>query len=243
MTQSFAPHCEWVAEISNNHNGNFDLAVRLFHAAKNAGADSVKLQCYTPDELVALRGNSLAPDPWGSQGWTMHSLYTKAMTPRAWFPKLFDLADELELPIFASVFGLDSLDFLESLDCPRYKIASLDNHQSDLIAACRATGKPLVISAQEYNSVWHDSEVDDTVLYCAPGYPQEAPSLPVGYTYGDIFHGLSYHGQNPAFGAHAARCGARMVEAHFQLREERSLLEANISLDQHRFAHMVSGGA
>lgn len=81
--------CRFVAEISNNHNGNFTHALHLIHAAKDAGAEFVKFQCFSPEELVSLRGGGSAPAPWGEQGWTMHALYAKARTPFEWFPALF----------------------------------------------------------------------------------------------------------------------------------------------------------
>src|SRR5690242_15390697 len=96
--------CAVVAEISNSHNGTLERAVRLLHAAKAAGADIVKVQAYTPDELVALRGDGPAPSPW--HRYTMRELYSKARTPLAWMATLFG---ESPLPIYASVFGAESL--------------------------------------------------------------------------------------------------------------------------------------
>lgn len=233
--------CAWVAELSNNHNGDYDRAVRLLHAAKAAGATFAKVQCYTANELVALRGDGPAPNPWGAQGWSMHQLYTHAMTPRTWFEPLFAEAKKIKLPLFASVFGIDSLALMERCECPAYKIASLDNQHSWLAEACWATGKPVIASAASA-AVHHDTQTRAHLwLYCAPGYPQLQPALTGRY--GVSFDGLSYHGTDPWVGIAAAEAGAQMVEAHFHLADEPSVLEANISLDEYQFRAMTSGHA
>lgn len=219
--------CRFVAEISNNHNHDFDQALRLLHAAKAAGADFAKLQCYTPDELVELRGDGPAPDPWGAQGWTMRTLYERAQTPFSWFPGLFREANAIGLPLFASVFGESSLALMESLDCPAYKIASLDNHVEWLTLACLKTGKPLIVSA--------DYTVDplaDIVLLCPAGYPQASDAFTAAKYDGLPFQGMSYHGVDPSIPLNAVRAGAMMIEVHLQLAATPSNLEADISLSE-----------
>ena len=226
--------CRFIAEISNNHNGNLLLAFAMIHAAKAAGADFVKFQCYTPDELVALRGDGPAPDPWGKDGWTMHTLYEKAQTPMVWFPKLFAYARKVGIPAFSSMFGLDSLAMLERCECPAYKIARLDNQHRHLTRHVVATGKPLIVSAD-----WTDlSTPADLRLCCPPGYPQAADAKWPG-SYEGMWDGISYHGTDPAVPAQCAREGARLVEVHFQLDSTPSELEANVSLTESQFAEMV----
>src|SRR5512146_3088604 len=85
----------FVAELSNSHNGSLARCLRLITAAKDAGADIIKTQCYSADELVALRGDGPAPEPWGSQGWTMRALYEKAATPFDWFPAIAEYCRDL----------------------------------------------------------------------------------------------------------------------------------------------------
>jgi len=228
--------CRFVAEISNNHNGSVKRAMDLISAAKDAGADFAKLQCYTPDELVTLRGDGPAPDPWGSQGWSMRRLYEHARTPLAWFPVLFDHAASIGIPIFSSVFGLTSLSLMEDLKCPAYKIARLDNTHRWLLDAVRATGKPIIVSAASGDTIPHV----DLVLACPAGYPQAADAqFPI--TYGGNWDGTSYHGTNPMIPARHALNGARMVEVHLQLDDEPSALEAEVSLTTTQFASMVRG--
>lgn len=235
--------CRFVAEISNNHNGDLARAKRLIVAAKDAGADVIKFQCYTPDELVALRGDGPAPEPWGSQGWTMRALYEKAQTPHDWFPHLKGFCEGLGVPWFSSVFGQQSLALLESLDCPAYKIARLDNMQYDLAAAVHATGKPLIVSVSGDDDTAVASAAT-SVLYCPPGYPQTAFAFAaaefspdhMGWHYCD---GFSFHGTDPFPCVVAATLGAKVIEAHIQLDDEPSELEANVSLTASAFCRMV----
>ena len=221
--------CRTIAELSNNHNGKYENAVKLLNLAKAAGADFAKVQAYTPGELVNLRGDGPAPAQWGEQGWTMRSLYEKAMTPREWFPDLFAHAERIGLPLFASVFGAESLALMESLGCPAYKLASLDHQSATMQALLWRTGKPVLMSSPTplYCPGWLN-------LYCPPGYPQATIHLR-----GLCFDGFSYHGTDPMVPVYAVVAGAHVVECHLQLDDEPSELEANISLSATQFAHMV----
>jgi sialic acid synthase SpsE len=163
----------------------------------------------------------------------MHTLYAYAMTPRNWFAGLFAEAHRIGLPLFASVFGMESLDLMESLDCPAYKVARLDNGHQQLLDACAATGKPVIVSASATDHVR-----GDITLFCPPGYPQSLDAFD-GMSYGWSFDGMSYHGTDWKAGVAAEALGSSMVEAHFQLATEPSALEANVSLDEHQFAMMT----
>jgi sialic acid synthase SpsE len=253
--------CRIVAEVSNAHNGSFDRAVHLIDEIREAGADFVKFQCYTPDELVTLRGDGPAPEPWGARGWTMRTLYVKAQTPHAWFPELVAHCNRIGLPWFSSVFGPASLALLESLDCPAYKIARLDNKCGWLIEMAGALRKPLIVSEAQFCESRPASVRAPIRLHCPPGYPQknvvfERTSSILdeggdGDMYdcvsrgtfagqdNDRFDGLSYHGTDPFPCVVAAVLGAKMIEAHIQPDDEPSELEANVSLTASRFAQMV----
>lgn len=234
--------CRFMAEISNNHNGDFARCLRLIDASKAAGADFVKFQCYTPDELVALRGDGPAPEPWGSQGWTMRSLYEKAMTPLAWFTLLPGQCRSKGIPWFSSVFGEESLACLEAAGCPAYKIAALDNGHEWLLNAAADTGKPWLVSARE-----DDAIIGDGVLYCPPGYPTaprdvRLPACFIGNTEwegGATYLGLSSHCLAPELPIAAVARGCKLIEMHFMLAEEPSEMEANVSLTQYQFRAMV----
>lgn len=227
--------CRFIAEISGNHNGDFNRALRLIDAAKDSGADFVKTQCFLPDELIALRGDGPAPEPWGSQGHTMRTLYEKAATPAVWFPALFNHARELGIPAFSSVFGSFSLGLLESLNCPAYKLAALDFNCSDLRDMVLATGKPVIRSCP--NTLAPRATDQTIALYCPPGYPQPHAHLRTIRDGG--YQGYSYHGEDPCVPITAAAYGAGLVECHFQLEGELSELEEDVSLTDADFAYMV----
>lgn len=232
--------CRTVAEISNSHNGSLDRALRLIRAAKDAGADLVKFQCYTPDELVALRGDGPAPEPWGNQGWTMRRLYEKAQTPLAWFPRLVEECVRIGVPWFSSVFGQASLAVLESLDCPAYKIASLDRMSGGLLAAAEATNKPLLISSPHIYDIGYYRPMRASILYCPPGYPTPLTDICMPeFEEHTGFLGLSSHCLDPVVPVVAVSRGAKLIEMHFQLDDCPSELEASVSLTARQFADMV----
>ena len=226
--------CRYIFEVSNAHNGDKDRALRLIDAAAASNADFVKFQCYTPDELVAIRGDGPAPEPWGAMGWTMRALYDVARTPLEWFPDLFAHARTLGLVPFASVFGADSLAVLQAVNCPAYKIARLDNESALLHALVDATGKPKIVSVAP-NQAAHA----DATLFCPPGYPQEpfdcTPDIWTAHT------GLSYHGTDPAVPMHAVANGAKLIECHVMLDDEPSELEASVCLTVSQFTTLVRG--
>ena len=230
--------CRVVAELSNNHNGDRDRLGRLIDAAQAAGADLVKFQCYTPEELVALRGDGPAPAPWGLRGWSMRDLYTKAQTPLDWFPKIAAHCQRVGMPWFSSVFGPDSLACLEAVGCPAYKVARLDNQQEDLqdLIAQSPGEKPVLVSAE-----WGEDVLGDLVLYCPKGYPPDPQTVRLPPHFGDheTFQGFSYHGLDPDLPRVAAERGCHLIEMHMQLAEEPGELEGDFSLTQYQFHVMA----
>ena len=233
--------CRFVAEISGNHNQSLRRAYRLIDAAKAAGADFVKFQCYLPSELVLLRGDGPAPEPWGSQGYRMGDLYLKARTPFEWFPELFQHARDVGLVPFSSVFGEASWRVLRAVDCPAYKVARLDNQSRFLITVAQMPGKPVIVSTSGERLL--PMACPPIRLWCPKGYPQSAPFFERDTFTDDemsaTFDGFSYHGTSIEPPVVAATLGAKMIECHFQLRDEPSDLESNVSLDEHQFAEMI----
>jgi sialic acid synthase SpsE len=212
--------CRIVAEIGTSHNGSKALALRLIREATEAGADLIKFQCYTPDEMVALRGDGPAPPPWDSYG-TLRQLYERAQTPHAWFPELVSECERVGVPWFSSVFGTESIDLLESLECPAYKVAAPDIsafHIWELVFCF----KPIIASSRTGKRIrWAD-----LTLYCPPGYPQDSIDC-VWWDYdGD---GLSYHGTDVHVPSTVAQ-EASLVEVHVQLDDIPSELDAHSSL-------------
>jgi len=185
---------EVVAEISGNHGGSLGNALELIVRAKQAGADAVKFQCFDPERLAARRGAS--PDVLGLSeskfgGADLIDLYRRVHTPQAWFPHLIDQCREVDIAWFSSVFDPADVAFLETLDCPRYKISAFEMLDWDIIKAVRETGKPIVISVRPRPGV--------TILQ-ATDYDGRAVPL-----------GLSAHGPiTPA-------PGTPMVEYHLKL--------------------------
>jgi N-acetylneuraminate synthase len=137
-----------IAEVSANHGGDLARAKRIIDIAAAKGADAVKFQAYTADSMTL---DSDRPDfvingdnPW--KGRRLHALYQEAATPYDWFPELFAHAKKQGIVAFASVFGKDSIELLEALGAPAYKVASFEAVDTELIATCAATGKPVIIS-------------------------------------------------------------------------------------------------
>ena len=142
---------EIVAEISGNHGGSLDNALRLILDANEAGADAVKFQCFEPERLAARRARNpeviaLAAERY--DGVSLVELYRRICTPWRWFPKLKEQAEACGLAWFSSVFDPADVDFLEILACPRYKISAFEMLDWDIIKAVRETGKPIVMSVR-----------------------------------------------------------------------------------------------
>lgn len=214
-----------VAEISCNHNGSLALATSLIRAATEAGVGAVKFQCYTVEEIVALRGSGPAPPPW--ERYTLPDLYERAQTPQEWFPALVSECGRLGVPWFSSVFGPESLALLESLGCPAYKVAALDR-DSAFALELSERDKPLVASSPAGPVPWAD-----VTLFCPPGYPQDWDGAPAVPEWAD---GLSYHGTDAGVPIAVVRQGAGMVEAHLHLADHPGELDGAHSLTEHDFA-------
>jgi sialic acid synthase SpsE len=183
---------EIVAEISGNHGGKLTNAHRLIAAAANAGADAVKFQCFDPERLAARRA-ARADVLALAGGIPLIDLYRQIWTPWDWFPVMADLAESFGLKWFSSVFDPADVAFLETLDCPRYKISAFEMLDWDIIKAVRETCKPIVMSVRP---------IPGLTILRATTYDGFVPSL-----------GLSAHG-NIMPAAHAP-----MVEWHLKLED------------------------
>src|SRR5262249_42731794 len=137
-----------IAELSANHNQDFDQAVRTIHAAKDAGADAVKLQTYTADTITIASDREPFRISGGTlwDGRTLHDLYSEAYTPWEWQPKLKRVANDLGLDLFSSPFDETAVDFLEQMDVPAHKLASSELVDIGLIQKMAGTRKPLIVS-------------------------------------------------------------------------------------------------
>jgi sialic acid synthase SpsE len=238
-----------VAELSANHNGSLDRALRLVDAAAQAGADAVKFQLYDPDKM-APSDLVIESGPWA--GRNARELYREAMTPREWFLPLFEHARRSGIEAFSSVFDADGIAFLEGLGCQRYKIASFEIVDLPLIQRVAQTGKPLIISTgmatlEEIGSaVFHSGRCDGlTLLKCTSAYPappghanlQTITHLRVMFPHVDV--GLSDHTLGIGAAVAATVLGASLIEKHLTLFRADGGPDAAFSSEPHEFAAMV----
>ena len=221
-----------IAELSANHNGSFDAAVKLIDVAKAAGADAVKLQTYKPD-TITLKSDS--PDfrikggLW--DGETLYELYEKAHMPWEWHEPLFNYAHKCGLTIFSSPFDKTAVDLLEDLNAPAYKIASFEAVDLQLIKYVASTGKPMIISTgmadleeiEDAISVARSSGCKElAILHCVSGYPAPAADYNLR-TISDMTNrfslvtGLSDHTLDNTTAITSIAMGASIVEKHFTL--------------------------
>jgi pseudaminic acid synthase len=253
-------HPLFIAEISANHLGNFERAKELVHAAIAAGASAVKLQTYTAttmtldidlDDFRISRGHPL----WG--GRRLFELYEEAHTPWEWHNELFDICRQGNVIPFSSPFDLTAVDFLESLDAPMYKIASMETGDLRLIRRVAETGKPLIIStgATEWQEIEELVEVVDkagnkdlTLLVCTSSYPSEPADAHLHRieTLRNRFGvkvGLSDHTLGIGVSIAAIALGASAIEKHLTLRRSDGGADGAFSMEPEEFAELVKEGS
>lgn len=244
-----------IAEMSGNHNGDIDRALKLIEAAKAQGADAVKLQTYTADTItIDCDREDFRIDSGLWKGRTLYDLYREAHTPWNWHPQLFDYARKLGLTIFSSPFDDTAVDFLESLDVPAYKIASFEAVDLPLIRRIAHTGKPLIIStgmatADEVGEALAVARTAGAhqvlLLYCVSGYPTPAReanlrSLVDMARLFDVPVGLSDHTMGTAVAIAAVALGACVIEKHFTLRRSDGGPDAAFSLEPDELGMLAS---
>ena len=243
-----------VAEMSANHHQNFERAAEILKAAKECGADAVKLQTYTPDTITIDCRNEyfqIKGTIW--EGRNLYDLYREAFTPWEWQPRLQEIAMELGLDLFSTPFDHSAVDFLEQMQVPAYKIASFELVDLPLIRRVAQTGKPIIISTGMATL----AEIDEAVrtareagatqialLKCTSAYPapseemnlRKIPHLSEAF---QVPVGLSDHTLGIAIPIAAVALGACIVEKHFTL--SRSILgpDSSFSLEPHEFKTMV----
>ena len=221
-----------IAELSGNHNGDLNRALRLIDACARAGADAVKLQTYTPDTITIDHdgpGFRLESGLWA--GRTLYDLYGEAFTPYEWHEALFDHARAQGLIILSSPFDETAVSLLEGLDAPAFKIASFEVVDLPLIARASRSGRPLIISTG-MTSLQEIREAVDTalqsgaggvaLLHCVSSYPAQfsdanlraIPRLAADF---DCVVGLSDHTPGTAAAVAAVALGAKIIEKHVTL--------------------------
>jgi len=244
-----------IAELSANHNQNFDQAVRIVHAAKEAGADAVKLQTYTAD-TITLRSDKECFRIAGGTLWDgriLHDLYQEAFTPWEWQPKLKQIADDIGMQLFSSAFDDSAVDFLERMNVPAHKVASFELVDIGLIQKMARTGKPLIMST----GMASEEEISEAVeaargagatqialLKCTSAYPappdeanlRTIPEL--ARRFGCPL-GLSDHTMGVEVPIVAVAMGASIIEKHLCLNRADGGPDGAFSLEPQEFKAMV----
>ena len=244
-----------VEELSANHNGSKDVALKTIRAAKRAGADAVKFQTYTADTITLDCQNEDFKIKQGTlwDGRYLYDLYQEAYTPWEWHRELYDVAKAEGLICFSSPFDKSAVDFLESLGNPIYKIASFEITDVDLIAYAARKGKPMVISTgiatEEDIRLAVDTcrsagNNDITLLKCTSSYPApiEEANLCMIADLANRFKvkvGLSDHTLGSIAGITAVSLGACMIEKHFILDRSIGGPDAFFSMNELEFSQMV----
>ena len=244
-----------IAELSANHNQNFDLAVKTIHAAKKAGADAIKIQTYTADTITIDCDNECFQIKGGTlwDGKTLYELYKEAYTPWEWQPKLKKIAESIGLVFFSTPFDKTSVDFLEEMNVPIYKIASFEITDIPLIEYVASKGKPIIISTGVAD-IENINEALDTckkvgndqivLLKCTSQYPapiEEANLLTIPdmkQRFG-VQVGLSDHTMGSTAAMTAVALGAKVIEKHFVLDRKNGGPDAEFSMEPQEFKAMV----
>jgi len=244
-----------IAEVSANHNQDFAQALRIIEAAKEAGADAVKLQTYTPDTMTIasnreefrIRGGTL----W--DGRNLHDLYGEAYTLWEWQPRLKQAANDLGMDLFSTAFDASAVDFLETMNVPVHKVASFELVDIALIRRMARTGKPLIIStgmasAEEIEEALRSAReagaTQIALLKCTSAYPAPAEemnlrTIPEMVRRFELPVGLSDHTMGIVAPVAAVALGACIVEKHLTLSRATPGPDSGFSLEPHEFKAMV----
>ncbi len=243
-----------VAELSANHLQKFDLAAEAVKTAKEAGADAVKLQTYTPDTITIDSNNEcfrIKGTLW--EGDTLYSLYGKAFTPWDWQPKLKEIAEDSGLVFFSTPFDKTAVDFLEGLNVPAYKVASFEITDIPLIEYIASKNRPVIISTgiadlcdiqEAVNACKRAGNDRIALLKCTSAYPAplEEINLRTIPDLAQTFHtvaGISDHTPGISVPIAAVALGAVIIEKHFIMDRNLGSPDAAFSLEPEEFKSMV----
>lgn len=244
-----------IAELSANHNQNFDVAVQTIKAAKDIGVDAIKLQTYTPDTITIDCDNEYFQIKQGTiwDGTTLHKLYRQAYTPWGWQPKLKQIANDLGLICFSSPFDKSAVDFLEKMNVPAYKVASFEITDLPLIEYIASKGKPVIISTgisylddikEAVSSCNAAGNSQIALLKCTSAYPTPLEDVnlrtvaDLKIKFGTVV-GISDHTMSDEVSIASIPLGARIIEKHFILDRNMKSPDAKFSLTPDEFSRLV----
>ena len=244
-----------VAELSANHKQDINLAKETIYAMKEAGADAVKLQTYTPDTITINCDNEYFKIKQGTlwDGKTFYQLYEEAYTPWEWHYELKELAEKLGLIFFSTPFDKTAIDFLEELNVPVYKIASFEITDIPLIEYAASKGKPVIISTgiatlcdiqEAVEACKRVGNEQIILLKCTSAYPAplEEANLKTIPNLSETFNciaGLSDHTLGISVPIAAVSLGAKVIEKHFILSKDIDSPDKEFSLTPEEFKQMV----
>ena len=244
-----------IAELSANHGGKIEIAKETIKAAKEIGADAIKLQTYTADTLTLdsdkddfiIKGGTLWDDK------KLYDLYKEAYLPWEWHKELFEYAREIGIDIFSSPFDKTAVDFLEEFEPSAYKIASFEITDYELIRYTASKGRPIIISTgiatideiQDAVDICRAEGNNDIILLkCTSAYPaalEDANLLTIpnlAETFG-VISGFSDHTLGTTAPVVATTLGAKVIEKHFILDKSIGGADADFSLDKQEFSEMI----
>lgn len=242
-----------IAELSANHSGSLDLAIKSIQAAAKAGASAIKLQHYRADTLSFDDPRYQAGGAWAGQ--SLYELYEKAAMPWEWTGELFSVAKECGISIFSSPFDASAVELLEKFDAPAYKIASPELVELELIALTASTKKPLIISTGNASLAQLDTAVQTAIkngcselaiLKCTSNYPSLPSQMNLSainalkQIYGCPV-GLSDHTKGIAVPIASVALGASVVEKHFMLDKDVKSVDSFFSLSADELEELVQG--
>ena len=243
-----------IAEMSANHNQDFDKAVKIIEAAKRAGADAVKTQTYTADTITLDCDNEyfrIKGTIW--EGKNLYQLYQEALMPWEWMPGLKKVCDDLGMDFFSTPFDHTAVDFLERLDVPAYKIASFEVVDIPLLKKVAATGKPIIMStgmatadeiAEAIEAITGAGGSAVALLKCTSAYPAPLEEMNLNTiphfinTYG-VPVGLSDHTMGSAAAVAAVALGGCIVEKHITLSRSDPGPDSAFSMEPDEFKAMI----
>jgi pseudaminic acid synthase len=244
-----------IAEVSANHNQDFSQAVRIIEAAKEVGADAVKLQTYTPDTITIQSRQEYFRVGGGTlwDGRTLYELYGEAYTPWEWQPKLKQVANDLGMDLFSSAFDPTAVDFLEKMEVPAYKVASFELVDILLIQKMARTGKPLIVSTgmatleeieEAVEAALQAGARQIALLKCTSAYPappeeMNLRTIPELSRRFGVPIGLSDHTMGIAVPVAAVALGACIIEKHLTLSRAVPGPDSTFSLEPQEFKAMV----
>lgn len=244
-----------IAELSANHNGSLDKALATMTAAKNAGADAIKIQTYTADTMTIdcdMPEFMVDGELWGGQ--TLYSLYQQASTPYEWHEAIFKHARNINITCFSTPFDETAVELLETLNTPAYKIASFELVDLPLLECIAKTGKPVIMSTGMATLIEIEEAVNClktygctelAILHCISSYPAPASEANL-LTLSDLeqrfqtVSGLSDHTLGTTVSIAAVALGASIIEKHFIISRDEIGPDSSFSIEPDELSRLCS---